>query len=603
MVSATDSKRTSIWTSRLFRRLFLINTIAAGVFLLFAGLYLELELSRSVLRDTTRDLEVRARLVLDDLTRHGGTVNLQEFVTRTSGSSGARITIIGRDGIVKADSEMDAARMGNIGARPEVAAAIKEGTGSDGRSGGTRDEQYLFVAVTDLARPDGDIVRVALPDRLINNSLSALRTTLLVTVLALFVAGIGLSFALTRVIVQPIEQVRQAAQAVAAGNLDRPIEISRRDEFGKLVGAFNTMVRELSARLSQLEANRRELSAIMNNMGEGLLLVDSEGKVLLANHAAEQMLGTAHNDLAGHALWERVRLPEIDELLASLPNLTEPRRIWVEDRTAGSQRRVLAFVATPLFESQGGARHAVLLISDATEDQKLLEMRQDFVANVSHELKTPLTSISAYVETLLDGADSDEAVRRPFLEKIQTNATRLTKLVSDILNISRLESGIGDESRQHIDLNEVAQNCIRKHAEAAAAKKLQVTLHASAEPAMALVNEEDMTEAVDNLLVNAISYTPAEGRIDITVQQNELGLVLEVKDTGMGIPKDALPRVFERFYRVDKARSRALGGTGLGLAIVKHVALKHGGKVEAESEVGKGSTFRISLPAAPIAKR
>src|SRR5690606_2947252 len=164
--------------------------------------------------------------------------------------------------------------------------------------------------------------------------------------------------------------------------------------------------------------------------------------------------------------WEIIRLPEVDELLASLPNLEEPRRIWVEDRTH-AQRRVLAFVATPLFETGKGERHAVLLISDATEDQKLLEMRQDFVANVSHELKTPLTSISAYVETLLDGAADDESVRRPFLEKIQVNATRLSKLVSDILNLSRLESGTGDESRKQLDLNELVGHCVKQHTESA----------------------------------------------------------------------------------------------------------------------------------------
>jgi signal transduction histidine kinase len=292
----------------------------------------------------------------------------------------------------------------------------------------------------------------------------------------------------------------------------------------------------------------------------------------------------------------------VDELLASLPNLHEPRRIWVEDRTH-SQRRVLGFVATPLFATAEGEQHAVLLISDATEDQKLLEMRQDFVANVSHELKTPLTSISAYVETLLDGAAADEGVRVPFLQKIQANTTRLSKLVSDILNLSRLESGTGDELRQQLDLNDVVSACVNKQREAADTKGVSLTMHRAAEPVIGLVNEEDMTEAVDNLIVNAVSYTPTGGSIDVTVRRFDAGLQIEVKDTGCGIPKDALQRVFERFYRVDKARSRAMGGTGLGLAIVKHVAIKHGGKVDAESEEGKGSAFRITLPAPQPAQR
>ena len=362
------------------------------------------------------------------------------------------------------------------------------------------------------------------------------------------------------------------------------------------MGAFNSMGRELVTRVGELESNRREMSTIMDNMSEGLLLVDANGGVILANRAAAELLGKGDTRLQGHALWESVHLPEVDELLSSLPNLSEPRRIWVEDRTHGSQRRVLEFVATPLFDTANGQRHAVLLVGDATEDQKLLEMRQDFVANVSHELKTPLTSISAYVETLLDGASDDEAVRVPFLKKIQANTSRLSKLVSDILNISRLESGTGDESRVPLDLNHLAEACVKKHREAAESKGVTLAMHRDPKAAIALANEEDMTEALDNLVVNAISYTPEGGRVDVTARQLEDSLQLEVKDTGCGIPKDALGRIFERFYRVDKARSRALGGTGLGLAIVKHVSIKHGGRVDAESEVGKGSTFRINLP-------
>lgn len=595
-------KKDSVWRSKLFWRLVAMNTAAVAVFLIVTSTYIEFELKRLILEDAARDLQTRAELVRAQLPPRTDPA-LQHTLERIASQAAARLTVIGPDGKVRADSESNPAGMDDHSLRPEVIDARKTGTGVARRFSDTRDREFLYVAIASTDDPQSDVVRVAVPMQQLLARLDVLRNALWFTNVVLLLAGVGLSFVIARSVVRPVEIVRQAARRLAGGDFAVEVALQRNDEFGQLVDAFNSMGKELQNRVGQLEANRRELATIMQNMAEGLVLVDAAGTVVLANQVAGQLLGTEHEALRGKPLWETIRLPQVDELLASLPNLTEPRRIWVEDRTHGSQRRVLAFVVTPLFDTAKGERHCVLLISDATEDQKLLELRQDFVANVSHELKTPLTSISAYVETLLDGADSDEAVRRPFLEKIQTNATRLTKLVSDILNISRLESGIGDESRQHLDLNEVAQNCIRKHAEAAAAKKLQVTLHASAEPAMALVNEEDMTEAVDNLLVNAISYTPADGRIDITVQQTELGLVLEVKDTGMGIPKDALPRVFERFYRVDKARSRALGGTGLGLAIVKHVALKHGGKVEAESEVGKGSSFRISLPAAPVAKR
>ncbi|MEE9311942.1 MAG: ATP-binding protein, partial [Planctomycetota bacterium] len=322
------------------------------------------------------------------------------------------------------------------------------------------------------------------------------------------------------------------------------------------------------------------------------------GDCLLANEAAANLLNVELDKLKDCHLWESLRMAEVDELIASLPTLERPRRMWVEVHNIPDQRQVLQFVATPVFTTADGLQQSVILVSDATEDQKLLEMRQDFVANVSHELKTPLTSISAYVDTLLDGAADDEAVRRPFMLKIQSNTTRLTKLVSDILNISRLESGTGDESRHNIDLNLFAEALLERQRDKADAKHIKLHFKAADMPAIAFGNEEDLTEAVENLIVNAISYTPENGDVTVEVESNNNGLELSVSDTGVGIPEESLARVFERFFRVDKARSRALGGTGLGLAIVKHVAIKHGGKVEATSEEGKGSTFKITLPKA-----
>ncbi|MBK8207432.1 MAG: HAMP domain-containing protein [Planctomycetes bacterium] len=571
-----------------------MNAIAVVLFLAGAGSWIEFRLKSDLLEESTRDLQMRAHLVNDAIARSQRPP--QEEVQHLAEVGGTRITIIQRDGTVVADSEAMAANMENHGERPEVRDALARGVGSAIRYSDTRRSDMLYVAYA--ADGQAQVVRVAIHLEQVNARLRVAEHTILLTVAALFIAGMGLSFLVARFIVKPIEAMRSAAQEIARGNLDATIEMTRRDEFGELVAAFNTMSRELKSRVGQIDANRRELSAIMDNMAEGLLLVDSDGVIAVNNRAAARMLESKDSSLAGSRLWEIIRLPEVDELLASLPNLTEPRRIWVEDRTH-SQRRVLAFVATPLFDTGKGERHAVLLISDATEDQKLLEMRQDFVANVSHELKTPLTSISAYCETLLDGADKDETVRRPFLEKIQVNSARLTKLVSDILNLSRLESGMGDESRKQIDLNDLVARSVQRHADVADQKNVKLSMHPMAEPAIALVNDEDMTEAVDNLITNAVSYTQAGGSVDVTVSRNAYELQVEVKDTGCGISAEALPRVFERFYRVDKARSRALGGTGLGLAIVKHVALKHGGHVEADSEVGVGSSFRVTLPAMP----
>lgn len=571
-----------------------MNAAAVVAFLIITSAYLELELKGLLLRESVRDLETRAYLVRDNLK---DLQSPQQAVALAAESSGSRITLIERSGTVLADSEALAGEMESHLDRPEVRQALEAGVGTAQRFSETRRTDFLYVAVTERGDANAPIVRVAVPMQAISARLNVVRGTLYITVGVLALVGFALSFVMATYMVRPMEAMRDAAQKIARGDYEVKLELDRRDEFGQLVEAFNSMGHELRNRVGQLESNRRELATIMDNMAEGLLLVEAGGNVTMANRAAAELLGVKDRELVGRALWESVRLPEVDDLLASMEKLEEPRRVWFEDRTHGAQRRVLQVVATPLFDTANGKQHAVLLVSDATEDQKLLEMRQDFVANVSHELKTPLTSISAYVETLLDGAAGDESVRIPFLRKIQVNATRLSKLVSDILNLSRLESGVGDESRQQLDLNALAQACINKHREAAEAKGVQLSLLRAPQPVIALVNEEDMTEALDNLVVNAISYTPQGGKVEVAARRTDAGLQLEVKDTGCGIPAEALPRVFERFYRVDKARSRDLGGTGLGLAIVKHVAIKHGGRVDAESEVGKGSTFRISLPA------
>jgi two-component system phosphate regulon sensor histidine kinase PhoR len=581
-------------------RLVAINGVAVLAFLVASSGYLELKLRDDLVRELRLDLLARARLCGGALPQSG---DLQPQAQRLAETAGVRLTVIAPNGFVLADSHDLPARVPAQGGRPEVEAALRDGVGHDQRAADQGSREYLYVAWRDLERPGAPVVRVAMDTAVVSRRMQDIRTTIWVTVVSLFVIGAGLSLVAARFLVRPIQVVRNAANEIARGNLDASVNLDRRDELGELAGAFNTMSRELRSRVGQLEANRRELSAIMDNMSEGLVLLDAQGNVTLANKAAGAMLGHSAGSLAGRPLWESVRLPEVDELLAALPELKEPRRIWVEDRTNPHQRRVLAFVATPLFDAGRGEKLAVLLVSDATEDQKLLELRQEFVANVSHELKTPLTSISAYVETLLDGAADDPAVRRPFLDKIRVNTSRLTKLVSDILTVSRLESGTGDETRTQLDLNELAAASVRRHAEAAEQKNIRLSLQTASRPAIALLNEEDFLSAVDNLLDNAIAYTPAGGRVDVVVSHNAQGLVIEVKDTGVGIPPEALPRVFERFYRVDKARSRAMGGTGLGLAIVKHVALKHGGRVDAESEVGKGSSFRINLPAAVSSAR
>lgn len=420
---------------------------------------------------------------------------------------------------------------------------------------------------------------------------------IVVALLCLLVLALAVSFVAAVAVYRPIERVRRAAENLAKGDLNARVEAIGPDEVGGLAEAFNSMSGQLRTRLAELEGRRREVATIMENISEGLLLLNPAGEVTLVNRAAQRLLGRRAPELLGKPLWRNLHVPEVHELLSELATLDEPSRARI-DLPAGGETRTGELVVTPLFEISEGEKRAVLLILDVTEDRRLDQMRRDFVADVSHELKTPLTSIKAYAETLLDGADQDEAARRPFLEKILANSNRLTKLVADILDISRLETGPRDDARERTDLNALVRRVVGEFGERAAKKGVALSMEPCTPAPEAYVNPEDLREAIENLVDNAVNYTPEKGAVKVVLRQKDGRITVEVADTGIGIPQDALPRVFERFYRVDRARSRALGGTGLGLSIVKHVALRHGGNVEAQSEPGKGSTFRIVLPAA-----
>jgi two-component system phosphate regulon sensor histidine kinase PhoR len=427
------------------------------------------------------------------------------------------------------------------------------------------------------------------------SQLSAMRTVLLATSGALLLVGAALSFIAARLIAAPIETMRLAAEEIARGKFEASIDAQ--GDFAGLASAFSAMGAQLQGRVDEIEARTRELASIMENVSDGLLLVDADGKVALVNRAATRLLEQSAAQLEGKPLWQSLRHPAVDDMLKQLGKLSEPGSVRIEMGT-GAQTRTLEIVATPLFEASEGEKRAVLLVRDRTEDKRLEQMRRDFLADVSHELKTPLTSIKAYVETLIDGAVDDPVARAPFLEKIHSNSNRLTALVSDILDISRLESSPHDDERHRMDLNKLVERVVSQFRERAQKRRVALEFTRCNESAEAFVNDHDMSEAVENLIDNAIKYSPEGGKVSINVTRADGQLVISVIDNGIGIPKDSLPRVFERFYRVDQARSRALGGTGLGLSIVKHVALRHGGKAEATSELGKGSTFTISLPAA-----
>lgn len=582
--------------SRLLWRLLAVNTVAVLAFVAVSQAYIDWSLRQTLRDEAMADLKSRARLAFMALRQAGGQIDLEEVGRQAD----ARVTLIRRDGMVLADTDADGRAMESHLQRPEIQEALVHGVGLDTRVSQTLRREMDYVAVTDPRDSQTPVLRVARPTEVTNARLSAMRQGLLAIAGALLIVGSGLALLATRLIRSPIDRLREAAEGMTEGRLDATDSAAVRaagGDFGELEAALYSVGVQMRQRVNELEGQSRELASIMENVSDGLLLVDAKGDVALVNRAATRLLGLSAAQLEGKPLWQNLRHPEVHDLLNTLREVDGPSSVKLE-LGAGASTRTLEIVATPMFETAEGEKRSVLLVRDRTEDRRLEQMRRDFVADVSHELKTPLTSIKAYVETLLDGAMDDVEARGPFLEKIRNNAERLTKLVSDILDISRLEGSPTDDARQRMDLNPLVERVLAQFKERAERRRVTLEWLAAPSPAFAVVNDEDLSEAVENLIDNAVKYTPEGGKVTVTVSTADGLHEIAVADTGIGIPRDSLPRVFERFYRVDKARSRALGGTGLGLSIVKHVALRHGGRIEAESEVGKGSLFRISLPAA-----
>ncbi len=395
-----------------------------------------------------------------------------------------------------------------------------------------------------------------------------------------------------RNVITPIAAIADAAQAMARGSYDHQIAASDFDEgaISALGQALNSMSGELAQRLNAIAQDRMRLETVLAATLEGVIALDRDGKVTLMNQAAQRLLNVAPGSSVGRPLSDTCR--NLGLVTLAREAVRENQLRTVEIKESG---KTLEVYATPL----GSGTGVVLVVHDVTEVRRLESVRRDFVANVSHELKTPLTSIRAYLETLLEGDglnDPENNVR--FLKKIELHANRLTALITDLLSLSKIESGDAFSQRQRISLSEMVLGSHQRLAPNAELKNIELRLQIGTEPLYVLGDAEAFHQIFDNLIDNAIKYTESGGRVEVSLERTDGRIRANVSDTGMGIPQEDLPRVFERFYRVDKARSRELGGTGLGLSIVKHLVQALDGEIHVESEVGKGSKFSVSFQAA-----
>jgi two-component system phosphate regulon sensor histidine kinase PhoR len=516
--------------------------------------------------------------------------------------SAIRLTVIDATGEVLCDTEADPERMVNHLDRPEVKAALATGTGVDRRRSATVHHPLLYAAIRIGEGDAMRFVRVAIPAEFVAEPDRHLATVLLLGVLgALLVAFVPAAY-VANAIGGRLERIVEFSRRVAASDFSVRLPVAPRDEIGVLESNLNDMSHRLRASFVELQDESEKVRGILRAMVEGVVVVSTAGRVVLINRRAERIFGLPSGpDYRGRHLIEMCRDPELQELLRSLPAGTKVEPEAGEIALADPDRRFLAVSVSPIREATSGRPMGfVLVFHDITDLKKLETMRRDFVANVSHELRTPLTAIRGYAETLLAGALDDRERARQFLSVIDRHSERLSRLIDDLLTLSDLELGKTAVKKEPVHVETIVEEVVEVLREKARRGRIELVTHIPADLPLVLGDADRLQQVLINLTDNAIKYSANGGTVRIgaaVVSDGAAPMVeVEVRDAGIGIPAADLPRLTERFYRVDKARSRELGGTGLGLAIVKHIVQAHGGRLEIQSTPNVGTTVKFSIP-------
>jgi two-component system, OmpR family, phosphate regulon sensor histidine kinase PhoR len=580
-------------------RMVLTAVVAAGValavLLLLAGPSLDRGARDNAFASLTAEARLLARVVEDELARGTSPAALDAVVDDAARDVDARVTVIAPDGTVLADSAAsgaELARMANHADRPEVQGALAGRVSRSERRSATVGAPLLYAAVP--IRRGGNVVGVARLSRGIEaieaQSARLWRTAALALGLALLATAL-LSVALSAALGRSLEEIMETARQYAKGNLAARIRVRRDDELGELARIINVSADQLQGRLAEIARDRGRTDAILSAMDDGVLAVDHLGTVILANPSLVKVLDL--REAPGRHYLEVIRQSEVGALIDEVLRTGERAEAEVE---LLHLRRVFSIIGVPFPGEEGTPHGAVLTFNDSTERQRLESIRRDFVANASHELRTPLTSIRGFVEALEDGAVEEPATAQRFLGKIRTHADRMAALVEDLLELSRLEAGAHALDLEATLPAEVADDVVASFAGAAARKNITLRRLDRGAPAVRTAPDR-LRRILENLVDNAVKYTPEGGQVEIVTSAGTDGSArVEVADNGPGIAAEHLARIFERFYRVDRARSRELGGTGLGLSIVRHLAESVGASVAVESEPGTGSRFAVTLP-------
>ena len=597
---ATEKGTPALWSSRLFWKIFIsyaaLNLVATVIFVIIVTGWQQDQVVQQ-LKDRLHASASLVRAVVSDEVSRGSTPTLQNRVDALADEIEARITLVAMNGDVLADSWQNSRaavqQMENHKDRLELIQAAALGQGSSERVSPTLGEPMLYVAVRlDQDGSPAAMVRTALPMTEVRAKVSAIKNLIWLVGCLVSIAVVALTYFVAARVVRPVVTLTDAAEAIAAGDYQQHVYFDSRDELGALAHSFNRMSDQLESRETQLRESSQRLTTVLEGMAEGVVSLDDRQRIVLANAAAGRLLGFSPEQELGRPLLEVVRNHALHEALVQSQASRESRRVEIE--LGDGENRALSIYVT-LVTGERKTRF-ILVLQDITELRRLESMRQEFVANVSHELKTPLSSIKAYAETLSQGAINDSENNLRFVHRIEDQAERLHQLILDLLSLARIESGKEAFEIAPVNIESIVLSCLAEHQAGAESKGVQLITESGASDLKVRADEEGTRQILNNLINNAVNYTAPGGQVKVGWRREDAMGVLEVSDTGVGIAAEHLPRLFERFYRVDKARSRELGGTGLGLSIVKHLTQSFGGNIEVESEPGEGTMFTVRIP-------
>lgn len=583
--------------SPIFLKLYAGFALVILFSMLIVGLMVQRQIEQASLEDIRNNLSSQAFILqqsfadIDTQSQN----QIQQMVQQIGDRIATRVTLLTRDGVVMADSEFRFDKMDNHLSRPEIISATQSKVGESRRYSTTLQKPMLYVAIKAMdSHSNLGFIRTALSTERIDEEINYLRRVIIIaasltTLIALFIGyWLAMSFA------RPLRQMTIIANNYAQGRYQLRIPSHRRDEIGELARSLNKMADISAQRFNIIKTERDQLSTILKSMNEGVITVNDKGLITHVNRAACRMLRTSEERCLGQSLQDMDASNNLNQALIQCQQqqASVEKSIQLDGYTFARHYRL--HVTLLKHSDQAGA---ILVLQDTTDFQRIDKMRADFVANASHELKTPITAIRGFAETLIEDEAIERQIQQRFICKIHGQSIRLSDLVSDLLALSRLESN--DEAfNTQVDLQQIVQRVCANLQAVAQSHQVMLDLDTKGQPIMLLGDENALGQMVTNLIDNAIKYTPAMGHVHVVIKVDASTTLLSIKDDGIGIDEANQERIFERFYRVDKARSQSLGGTGLGLAIVKHIVQSHKGSLQLKSKLNQGSTFLVKIPLA-----